>query len=359
MTDTAANLRALADRPTPKLTLDHPWNPVEHPDAATTTDWRATDAASNRYATRRAAAAAQMLRTLFPAAHRVVFERTEESDSVVRVDLLTIRTTAGTLIWYDDTFAKHPDAVALAEAEAHGGSVRPRIDAATRGAIEELIADAEDTGRGYFSSADEAPHPDAKNTEVFPPGDLRELVIADELAALATLRVDSIDLDRLADLLRRETAVIDPADVDALMATIRQAAGAAQDGIIPAVTVDADALRAWLSDPDGPGGQYQVTAPGWEPRMDNVADLVDALGADDSPLAHQAWRLSPDLTQTFTHRIGGGAYVFGADAASGGRIVTLPQDDRHLPARGPRTGPDAAIEALTYLAALLDRAHGH
>src|SRR5205823_1438290 len=67
--DATSDWRVLADRPTPTLKLDDAWRVLTDPDAATAADWRARVAASSRYATRRGATAAQMLRALFPAAH--------------------------------------------------------------------------------------------------------------------------------------------------------------------------------------------------------------------------------------------------------------------------------------------------
>src|SRR5947199_2686830 len=91
------------ERSIPTVKLDDPWRPLTDPDAATTADWRARVAASRRYATRRAATAAQMLRALFPTAHRIVFDLVDEVGSETRVDLLAIRDTAGGLLWHTDT----------------------------------------------------------------------------------------------------------------------------------------------------------------------------------------------------------------------------------------------------------------
>ncbi|HKT02875.1 MAG TPA: hypothetical protein VJT31_25370, partial [Rugosimonospora sp.] len=178
--------------PAPTLTLTDPMAPLVSPDPATTAEWRALDAASSRYAQRRAGQAARMLRELFPAAHRVVFDRDEDLVHGVQATLLTVRDSRGALLWHDPAIAEHPDALALAEAEAYGGPLRPHLDAATRQAIEALIEDADATGPHHFFPA----VPDGPETDgdpVWQHRDLRELVVAGLLADLDRLDRDGGD----------------------------------------------------------------------------------------------------------------------------------------------------------------------
>lgn len=191
MIDPTIDRRALAARPAPTLTLADPMAPLVSPDPATTADWRALAAASSRYAHRRAAQAARMLRELFPTAHRVMFDRDEDLVHGVQATLLTIRDSRDVLLWHDPALDEHPDAVALAEAEAYGGAVRPHLDAATRQAIEALIEDADATGPHHFFPAVPVPPEPAPDPA---PGwrhrDLRKLIVPDLLATVDRLPRD-------------------------------------------------------------------------------------------------------------------------------------------------------------------------
>jgi hypothetical protein len=354
--DATGDWRVLADRPTPTLKLDDAWRVLTDPDAATAADWRARVAASSRYATRRAATAAQMLRALFPAAHRVVFDLVDEFGSETRVDLLAIRDAAGGLLWHADAPARQPDPVAAVGAEAPCGPVLPRIDERAREAIEELIADAEETADGFFRRTDDEPYPGRTRRGLLDVGQHpHELVVPDALDAAQRLTVDSIDLDRLADLLRGETSVIDPDDVDALMAVIRAAAGAADDDTRPAVVVDRQRLAAWLAE-DHVAAEYAIDE-GWFASAASVAELVTALADDPAELAELGWQMHPHLTGIHASRSDTDvedAVIFSADVAGGGRVCTLPQSDREV--RGDLRGPGAALQALERVARLLGEA---
>lgn len=353
--DATRDWRVLADRPIPTLKLDDAWRVLTDPDAAAATDWRARVAASRHYATRRAATAAQMLRALFPAAHRVVFDLVDEFGSETRVDLLAIRDAAGGLLWHADAPAPHIAPVAVAGSETPCGPVLARIDERTREAIEELIADAEETADGFFRRTDDEPYPGLTRRGLLDVSQHpHELVVPDALDAADRLTVDSIRLDHLADLLRRETSVIDPADVDALMAVIRSAAGAAED-TRPAVIVDRQRLAAWLAE-DHVAAEYAIDE-GWFASAASVAELVTALADDPAGLAALGWQMHPDLTGIYASRSDTDvedAVIFSADVAGGGRVCTLPQSDREL--RSDLRGPGAALQALERVAQLLGEA---
>jgi hypothetical protein len=353
--DGTRDRRASDERPIPTVKLDDAWRLLTDPDAATTADWRARVAAGRRYATRRAATAAQVLRALFPAAHRVVFDLVDEFGRETRVDLLAIRDTAGGLLWHADAPAQHPDTVTTADSEASRGPVLARIDERTREAVEELIADAEETADGFFRRTEDEPYPGRTRRGLLDVSqDPYELVVPDALDQADRLTVDSIGLDRLADLLRRETSVVDPDDVDRLVAVIRAAADAAEE-TRPAVVVDRQRLAAWLAE-DHVAAEYAIDE-GWFASAASVAELVTALADDPAGLAALGWQVHPDLTGIYASRSDTDvedAVIFSADVAGGGRVCTLPLSDREL--CSDLRGPSAALQALERVARLLGAA---
>lgn len=120
------------------------------------------------------------------------------------------------------------------------------------------------------------------------------------------------------------------------------------------VTVKTGALRRWLHQSHGTWLGQQ-----WKPTAEGVADLVEELNddlANPDGLARAGWTM-PRAIRIFAQILNDGDVVFGADIAGGGRIASLPQSDKQLRDSRNRIGVDAAVEALLYLAHLINEAY--
>lgn len=239
------DLRALADRPAPPL--------LETEDITDDDAMRAAlelhIEASRRYALEEVRVACEMVRRLFPAADTVVFDKQEDDDGDTQIDLVIIRDAAGRALWHADNgqIEDHPDAVALAEAEAYGGPVREQIESSTQYWIESHIRYAYDAADGHtFEPTD----------ETFPAG-------GDDVSYydgnLLTMFVD-----------------LPPAD-----------------GTVPAVRVDRRSLTGWLYEQSS---RDQISHL-WEATPATVAALVNDLNNDPEPFAAIGWVMHPDLRQ--------------------------------------------------------------
>jgi len=238
--NTTPDRRALTERPTPVATLPHPWQEVHLPnDPARAAALAAAQRAGSDFAARSAAQAADMLRRVLPGAASAVFERDHSAQCECPehlLDLRLVRDHHGNVLWHDgEAFSSHPDVVRRDESEAYGGPVLPDLDTDTREAIQSLAAAAQQWASPLAATDETFPGvQDGEPIELHYDGDLYALVVDEAIAAVDRLNAaapSSIDLDRLAAVLRRETSVIAEEDVDGLMAVIRdEAAGLWSDG---------------------------------------------------------------------------------------------------------------------------------
>ncbi|HLL66427.1 MAG TPA: hypothetical protein VK453_11860 [Micromonosporaceae bacterium] len=177
---------------------------------------RTAQQAAADYAAVLAGVAAALIHASLPAAHTLMFD-IDVRDGVTDITLLTVRDLTGALLWHgEDFYQPTPDEITAGVAVLDAGVVE---------AVTTTIQEAYDAGRGVFT------------TVTAGPADLLGMNLL-ELNILAALRHDptrtadtapdtepvSINLDLLAAVLARETSVMDPDDVDALMAVVRAAA---------------------------------------------------------------------------------------------------------------------------------------
>lgn len=90
----------------------------------------------NRDACLRLGGAANLLRSLFPAASRAVFHRDHNYQAVT---LLLVYAPNNDLLWHQEALDDHRDAVAAAEREAHGAEPAPLIDYFTLAHLHALV----------------------------------------------------------------------------------------------------------------------------------------------------------------------------------------------------------------------------
>lgn len=222
MHDTPIDLRTLADRPAPVAALPDPWQDI----SITSDPVRAAALARARRAVDDLAAltlgrVADMLRRALPGAGDALIERTYRASCTCHTMILRlVRDEAGAVLWRDDDFDDHPDVVRRAELEAYGAPVLPVLAPATRDAIEALLADAIEPWGNPLPLADEP--------FVVEDGDLCRLRVGEAIAEAARVAAASVSvgLDVVAEVLARETSVVDPDDVDALLAALGAAAAA-------------------------------------------------------------------------------------------------------------------------------------
>lgn len=369
MTDKTLDLHALTGREIPTIKVEGAYDRVYDrcPDKPERLALRATaENAINRYAAVLAREAGKLIREAFgPDAHRAVFNRREEwaesdgSGVDINMDLLVVFDAAGEVLWYDrEELSRTRLVMRRDEIEAYGGPVVPWLHGETKQAIEGLLEIAEDFADGYLSRCAGlvlgSTVIDGQEVPVVFDGDERELVIDDEIGR--TVEVDSVSFDTLAEVLRRETAVIDGEDVDGLMDVIRVAVGAppAREGL----SVDAEKLRAWLTTWISEEYGHDLA---WRPTPRRLVELVTAI--DDGGLAGGAIELTPHLPAEADDRriyatlTDDEAVIFSLDTRRGGRVCTIPQENREL--RSDKRGVDAAVEAITYVVDLLNKAHGN
>ncbi|WP_328384318.1 hypothetical protein OHQ88_34275 (plasmid) [Micromonospora zamorensis] len=233
--------RPLLDRRAPVLSIERPYDYVRV-DGTKRRDARdVAERATNRFASLTAVQVGELIRRVFGrTAERVLFERREGSDGGVgdiHLDLLAVYDDEQVL-WYDPCGGMRGTLAVRDrdEIEAYGGPVLPELDADTQKAIEMLATVADDKGDGWFALTALVVGRtvrDGEMVDVVYDGDVCELDIAEEQRHAEWVaqrrregvEVDSITFDRLAELLRRESAVLDPQDVDSLVATLRVGAG--------------------------------------------------------------------------------------------------------------------------------------
>ncbi len=194
MTDTT-DLRDLADRPRPVITIDGAYDLVYDTDNPVREVLRDTmQATALQYATHLGATAAGLLRQAFgPAAHRAVFNRGECDDrrmGCVHLDLLVVFDADARVIWYDrdDGWLSGGRLVAgRDELEAYGDPM-PALDDDTRQAIQNLAEKAAAAHGEYLSSTtlivDRGVQDDGTPIDLHYDGDLYEMDIDDEPARL-------------------------------------------------------------------------------------------------------------------------------------------------------------------------------
>jgi hypothetical protein len=189
---------------------------------------RVAQQAAEDYAAVLAGVAAALVRASLPGAQTLMFD-VDIRDGATDITVLTIRDLNGALLWHgDDFYQPSPDELTTGIALLDDGAVE---------AITNTIQEAYDVDRGVFATVNVI-HPDLLGMNLLElniPTALRRRATplvntgavprsrADTAADCATAPA-SIDPDLLAAILAQKTSVVDPADVNALMAVVRAAA---------------------------------------------------------------------------------------------------------------------------------------
>lgn len=137
---------------------------------------------------------------------------------------------------------------------------------------------------------------------------------------------------------------------------IAKARWLASTGPTPLIVVDAGLLRDWLADPDSAAGEHLDEQ--WAPDEVLAADLFRCL-ADEWAAGQETLRVAwqaPRVKAMFISTLRGGGITFDADIIGGGRIASTPQGYKQLANSQNRTGIEAALELLLYVAQQLNDA---
>lgn len=206
---------------------------------------QAARVAAARYATVLAGVAAELVQASLPSAHTLMFAH-DIRDGATDITMMTIRDDCGALLWHGADFYQP------SPAELTAGIAL--LDDAVVEEVTTTIQQAYDTGHAGFTTVTAA-HPDllrlhllelnipdavrrgrASSTNLAAPipdtsgstGGADPSVTPALAAAADPMAAATIDVDLLAVILARETSVMDPDDVPALMVVIRAEAGDAQ-----------------------------------------------------------------------------------------------------------------------------------
>lgn len=192
--------------------------PVDAWDAAIAREHAIAAAAAERAFAIAAGRAARLVAAALPGATTLIFGYQYDHDWF-DAELAAVRGPAGQLLWYGDALDGHAEAAAL---DAAGGPTTRDFDERTWAALGEVIAVPADLGRPLLRRCTVAGTDPGEQPALMVGLDVAAAVAAAEHAAAP----DSVSFERLAELLPRATAVLDPDDVPGLLDALCSAVGA-------------------------------------------------------------------------------------------------------------------------------------
>jgi hypothetical protein len=189
MTETAIDLRALAEQDPPVIAVDQAYRLVydtDHPVRSVLRDMM--HSAALQYANHLGVTAAELLDKAFgPSAYRAVFNRGDcRQPNCVHLDLLVVFDTAGEVLWYDrdDTGLRGSRLVAGRDEQEAYGQPLPVLEDDTKQAIEALVEKAIAAHEEYLPGTVLAVDRTADGRDLLYDGDLCEMDISGEAARL-------------------------------------------------------------------------------------------------------------------------------------------------------------------------------
>lgn len=193
-------------------------SPVDAWDAAHARERAIAAAATERALTIAAGRAARLVAAALPDATTLIFGYQYDHDWL-DAELAAVRGPAGQLLWYGDALHGHTEAAAL---DAAGGPATRDFDERTWAALGEVITVPADLDRPLLRRC---------TVEGTDPGEHPTLMVSLDVAAAVAAAEhaaapDGVSFERLAELLPRATAVLDPDDVPGLLEALRGAVGA-------------------------------------------------------------------------------------------------------------------------------------